>query len=551
MPLLFELSVLLILVLAIGLVLKKLGQPLILAYLLVGIVLGPYGAGLIQNHDAFDLLSHVGVTMLLYIIGLHLSPQTLKNQGLQTVTLGLIQVVLTWVIGTVLTSILGFTLVNSLVVGAALSFSSTIVVLKILSDTEQIQTHFGQISTGILLVQDILVSILLILFAIKPTAQSSLTSSLLTPLLTASLLIVGIWLLAKFVLPILLKQVADNQELLFLTALAWGLGIAGLFEKSGLSIEIGALCAGVAIANSPLSDEIAARLRPLRDFFLVLFFVGLGSQLSFDNFSALLLPIVILSVFVLLVKPMIIFFILAKYKYHHQTGMKTAFALAQVSEFSLILLSFSLRDGLIDQSAFTLVGIVTFVAMLESTYVLTHLHAVYQRLLPLMSHFNQKLKTEKNPQQRNYDILLFGYNRVGSYFAKHFHNLGYKVAAVDITPRSAGKLQPAAATFFTGDAGDLEFLHDLPLTKVGLVCSTIPDLATNLLIVKTLIKTAPKTISVIFAQTLDQAQSLYQAGATYVVLPHHLAAKEVVGLIRRVGLSKSHFERKKELNQFS
>ncbi len=367
MPLLFELSVLLVLVLVVGLILKRLGQPLILSYLLVGIILGPYGAGLIQNHDSFSLLSHVGVTMLLYIIGLHLSPQTLKNQGIQTVILGLLQVILTWIIGTILMSFLSFTLVDSLVVGAALAFSSTIVVLKILSDTNQIQTHFGQISTGILLIQDILVSALLILFAIKPAAESSLASALIQPLLMAGLLMGGVWLLAKYVLPVLLKQVADNQELLFLTALAWGVGIASLFEKGGLSIEIGALCAGVAIASSPLADEIVARLKPLRDFFLVLFFVSLGSQLSFLNFSALLVPIVGLTFFVLVLKPAIIFLILARYNFHHQTAVKTAFALAQVSEFSLILLSFALRDGLISQGAFTLVGVVTFVAMLEST----------------------------------------------------------------------------------------------------------------------------------------------------------------------------------------
>ncbi len=539
-------SLLLVLVLVLSLILKKFNQPLILAYLLAGILLGPFGFNLINNQDSLQLLSHVGVTLLLFIIGLHLSPSTLKNQGIQAMTLGLAQVILTWLIGLVLAKFLGFTLIDALVIGAGTAFSSTIIVLKLLTDQNLIQTHFGQVSTNILLIQDILVSLLLVLFAINPAGQSSPLLSLSLPLVLASILIVGVFLSARYLLPLILNSAAQNQELLFLLTLAWGVGIATLFEKAGLSIEIGALTAGIALANSPYADEVAARLRPIRDFFLILFFVSLGSQLTFANFAQLFIPIVIFSLFVMIVKPLIIFGILIRFKYHHKTSLKTALSLAQVSEFSLILGSLVLRDHLISSSAFTLLAAVTFISMLSSTIYLTHLNSIYQYFLPWLKKLPANIKKSSQTSEVAFDIFIFGYNRVGDYFAKHFIKLGFKVAVVDITPHNNERITQKGVSFFVGDGADPEFLESLPMTDAKLIISTIPSVETNLLAVKILRKVNKSLSSIIFCQTIEQAKALYQAGTTYVVLPHYLAAEDVVSLIKRVGISKSHFLRSRE-----
>ena len=313
-----ELAGILILATAVSIVMRLLKQPLIVGYIITGILAGPHFLNVFQSTEHIEVFSKIGITTLLFIVGLHMNPKVIKEIGKVSLLTGIGQVLFTTLTGFALAIILGIERIAAIYISIALTFSSTIIILKLISDKGDLHKLYGKIAIGFLLVQDIVATIALLVI-------SSLTQSQNTDLLPFSLqltvkgllLFVNLSIISMYTMPKISKFIASSQELLFLFSLSWGLGLASVFYILGFSVEIGALVAGVVLSMTPFAYEAGSRLKPLRDFFIILFFISLGSQMVFENIAELILPVLIFSIFVLVGNPIIMIVIMNPVSYTH------------------------------------------------------------------------------------------------------------------------------------------------------------------------------------------------------------------------------------------
>ncbi len=531
----------LMLVLAAGVatIMKLLRQPLIIGYIITGILVGPQILGVFQGSDTSELLSRFGIALLLFIIGIGLNPRVIRDVGRVALITGLGQVAIAGSLGFLLARTLDFTTQESFYLGFGLAFSSTIVALKVISDKRESNHLYAKIVTGFLLVQDIVATILLIVSSTSGHESGELLrASGFGVLLACSLALISI-----VVLPRLQRFVSGSQEYLFLFALAWGFGIASLFALAGLSIEVGALFAGVALAAQPYAQEVASRLRPLRDFFVMLFFIILGVELTIDQFDPTLLPIVgIFSLIVLVGNPLVIMLLMGLLGYTKKTSFKASLTIAQVSEFSLVFVILGASLGRVSQEIVTIITMVAIITIAVSTYLMLFdekLFAWFERYLTLFE--RKKIKSEQKTVQ-NADVILFGYKKGGRELIPSFEKLKRSYLIVDYDPEVIDTLRQDKQPFAYGDANDAEFLREVDVENARLVISTIGDFQTNLFITSEARSLNAKAIIIVHGELPEQAMQLYEQGATYVMMPRYISSERVSHMISHSGLKKSDFE---------
>ncbi|MFZ1721597.1 MAG: cation:proton antiporter [Microgenomates group bacterium] len=547
-----ELSILLAVTTAIAIGVKLLKQPLVVGYILSGIIAGPSVLNVLQSQHELELFSKIGIVILLFIVGLHLNPKIIKEVGSVSLITGIGQVVFTCVIGFFIALLLGLDHTAALYVAIALTFSSTIIILKLLADKKDLQKLYAKIAVGFLLVQDIIATIVLIGITVTTNETSSAPEYVITLILLKGLgIILAQYLISTFVMPQLTRFVAQSQELLFLFALAWGTTVASIFYVLGFSIEIGALIAGVTLSVTDYAEEIVSRLKPLRDFFIVIFFILLGSQMIFTNVSQIVIPAIFLSLFVLIGNPIIVIILMNIAGYKRKTGFMAGLTVAQISEFSLILASLGLRVGHISQEVLSLITMVGLITIAGSTYLILYSDKIYPKLHVALRVLElvKRSASERGSVEENYTSLLFGFDRVGVTFLSTLNEFKEDTLVVDFNPKSIERLTDMDVPFRFGDASDIEFLEDLPTIKPKLVISTIPDVLTNSLIIKTMLAKNAKAHVIVLAHTVDDAQTLYDLGAAYVIMPHHLGADFAASLIRKFGDDRVGLAEEREKHQ--
>lgn len=532
-----EISLLLAVTTFVTIFVKKIKQPLVVGYILSGILVGPYFLNILHSRHELELFSKVGIVFLLFIVGLHLNPKVIKEVGNVSLITGIGQVLFTSLVGFGISLLLGIETIAAIYVAIALTFSSTIIILKLIADKKDLQKLYAKIAIGFLLVQDIVATIILI--GVTVLSQESSLSIPQTIGLTALKgvgIFIAILLFNKLLLPKITNFVATSQELLFLFSLSFGVGLASLFAVAGFSIEIGALVAGVVLSATAYADEIASRMKPLRDFFIVIFFILLGSQLIITDLSSLIAPAIILSFFVLVGNPIIVILIMNMLGYNRKTGFLAGLTVAQISEFSLILASLGLQFGHISQEVLSLITLVGLITIAGSTYLIIYADALFphaRKLLQLLELVKRK-ETQKGSVEKNYSALLFGYDRVGHNFISVFEKQDELYVVIDFNPDSIQRLAEQKIPHIYGDAGDVEFLEELPIRKPKLAISTIPDFTTNKLIL-TFLQSRNKRIQFVpIAHTVVEAKQLYELGAAYVIIPHHLGAEFAAKLILKL-----------------
>lgn len=548
MEIFVELSSIILLVTGVSLIMKILKQPFIVGYILSGILVGPYALNLLKSQENIEFLSKIGITILLFIVGLGLNPKVLREVGKISLITGLGQVVFTSVIGYVICRLLGFDNLSSIYVSIALTFSSTIIILKLLTDKGDLDTLYGKIAIGFLLVQDLVATIILIAISSLGGAEGNL------PLVFVQLATKGvgagviILLISKFILPRVLAFIATSQELLFLFSISWGMIIASLFFELGFSIEIGALMAGVTISATPYASEMGSRMKPLRDFFLLLFFVLLGSQMVLESIPQILVPSIILSSFVLIGNPIIVIVLMNLLGYKRKTGFMAGLTVAQISEFSLILAALGVSIGHISQDMLSLVTLVGLITIGGSSYMILYSEVIYrwtEKITKLME--LKKVNREKSISRHEpRDVILFGYDRSGSDFIKAVQKLDKSFVVVDYNPRSIERLKEKSLPYAYGDADDVEFLDELGIGKAKLVISTIPNFETNKLIVRRLIDKNPKALSIIVSHHISEANELYKLGASYIIMPIYLGAHYAAHMIGKHGFDAKGLKEERE-----
>lgn len=550
MDIFIEIGIVLAIVTLTTFVTRLLKQPLVVGYILSGIIAGPYVLNLITDTEYVELFSKLGIAILLFIVGLNLKPDVIRDVGKVALFTGLGQIIITSAVGFGIMLLLGFSYIPALYGAIALTFSSTIIILKLLGDKGDLKKLYGKISVGFLLVQDVVATIILLLISVWGSNEKSTSIGLDMVLLLAKgfLAFYVLYIVNKYLLPKISKFLSTSQEHLFIFALTWGLGIAAIFHQFHFSIEIGALIAGVILSSSIFSQEIISKMKPLQDFFILQFFVLLGSQIILSEISTIILPAILLSLFVLIGNPIIVLLIMNAMGYKSHTGFLAGLTVAQISEFSLILMALGLSFGHVDSTTVSLITLVGIITISGSTYLILYSDKIYHKLKNFLQILEFKKPTvhEGNTEDEDYNMIIFGYDRVGYDFMHMAQKIETKFLIVDYNPEAIHKLEKSKAPFRFGDAGDIDFLEEINMKKAKAVVSTIPDFKTNIHLVSYYRNHSKDGIIIVTAHDIHESKELYSLGASLVIMPHYLGATFASQMIESFGLNPNAFNEEKE-----
>ncbi len=539
-----QFAVIILVVLSVSVIIRLLKQPLIIGYIVSGILVGPFVFDIIHESESLNLFSEMGISFLLFIVGLHLSPKVIKEVGKISLITGIGQIVFTSLIGYLFARLLGFASVTAIYMAIALTFSSTIIIMKLLSDKDALEKLYGKISIGFLLVQD-LVAILILIVISSLANGMGVKELLLSTLLKGLALVIFLTPISYYLLPKLSDFFAESQEFLFVFAISWGFGLSLLFLHVGFSIEVGALIAGILLSMSPYSFEISSKLKPLRDFFIISFFIILGSQMGFADMTELIVPALLLSLFILIGNPLIVILLMGILGYSKKNGFMAGLTVAQISEFSLILITLGVKNGALSQEVLSCVTMIGLLTIAGSTYMIIYSDKIFNKISWFLSVFERKDIKEKEIKKKKYDYILLGYNRIGFSILNAFTKISKKILAVDYNPKVVKKLKKDGIDAIYGDVDDSELLEDLEINKASLIVSTVPDKETNQLILNVLKRNKSKAIVILTARQIEDAFDLYKNGASYVILPHFLGGEYVAKLIESDKKNSRHYKREK------
>jgi len=512
-------------------------QPVLIAYIVVGIVVGPAVLGIVHAHEQIELLAQIGVSVLLFVVGLKLDLKHIRHIGPVAVATGLGQLAFTIFFGFLIITVLGKSLMEAVYVAVALTFSSTIIIVKLLSDKREIDSLHGRIAVGFLIVQDLAVVVAMMVMSTLRTGDLGwfdLMTSLSMRLLIAG---VAMFILMRYVLPKLVAKMASSMELLLIFAIAWGMSLAALGEWAGFSKEAGAFLAGFSLASTDFRDAINARLTAIRDFLLLFFFIELGSKLDFSTLGDEITPAIILSLFVLIGNPLIVMAIMGFMGYRKRTGFLAGLTVAQISEFSIVFVAMGITLGHIGVEALgltTLVGVVTIAA---STYMILYSHKLFTLLEPLLGIFERKVTfremTGEAPHEIHFkpDVIVFGLGRYGGRLASGLSQADIKVLGVDFDPEAIRKFKRDGFEVRFGDGIETALLESLPLKDTRWIVSTIPDLTSNQLLLEGLRSFGFKGELAVVAREDSIGVALKAMGVPNVLYPTNSAVDYAVATL--------------------
>ncbi len=544
-----EVATLLIISAAAGAVALWLRQPVLIAYIVVGIVVGPAALGLVAAHDQIDLLAQIGVAVLLFVVGLKLDLRHIRQIGPVALATGLGQLGFTIVGGFLLILLLGKAPMEALYVAVALTFSSTIIIVKLLSDKRELDSLHGRIAVGFLIVQDLAVVLAMMVMSTLRTGGEERAIVEVVLAVSARILIAAaaLYLLMRFVLPRVVEAMARSQELLLVFAIAWGTGLAALGEWAGFSKEAGAFLAGFSLASTRYRESINARLTGIRDFLLLFFFIDLGSKLDLSTLGEELLPAAVLSAFVLIGNPLIVMAIMGYMGYRRRTGFLAGLTVAQISEFSIVFVAMGISLGHIGLQALGLTTLVGLVTIAVSTYMILYSHPLYERVAPWL-----KLFERRNPHRETAgeiqaaqvgqpQALIIGLGRYGRALALRLRERGISVLGVDFDPDAHRRLRRAGIDIRFGDATESDFLETLPIGPDTCIISTLPDLNAQRALV-TALRTLPVQgrLSLVVREEIDPA-TVNELGNPSILHPMQDAIDHAVeSLTRSIATDEAH-----------
>lgn len=538
-----ELSVIILITAGVSLIMRFFKQPLILGYILSGLLVGPSALNLIHSPETFEAFSELGIALLLFIIGIGMNVAELKRLGKIVLIIAFTTLVTVSSFGFAASSLLNFSKTESIVIGLSLFFSSTIIIVKILSDKKEQNRLHGQIAIGVILVDDIVATLALLFIAAgKDGGLDPRQVALL--FCKGILLVMGLVVCSKRILPKVSRHIATSQELLFLFAIGWGFGIATLFEIVGFSIEVGALFAGVALASSPYAQEIGSRLKPLRDFFVVLFFISLGEGMNISNLSAGIVPALILSAIVILLKPMIVIMSMGMLGYAKRVSFKAGINLSQISEFSIIFVVLASSIGLVKDDVSAVITLVAIITIAVSTYLMKYDDQLFTYFDKLnIKLFEKQVSYKEKRRTSGSEILLFGYHHGGNEFVKTFKQIGKKYLVLDYDPSVIEVLEAQQIPYIYGDATDAELLEEINLHTAKLIISTFSDFEASQQLINNILRINQNAVIICHANNQEEALKLYELGATYVMIPHHIGSEKIGAFIKKNGFNKTEFKK--------
>ncbi len=539
------LSLIIVIGAAMALMMRAINQPLIIGHILTGIIVGPAVFHVAKSPDTLALFSDLGIALLLFIIGLGLNPQIVREVSKTATYVASVQVGVITALGWVFGKALGLSSTGAAFLGASLAVSSTIIILKMLSDKREQSRLYGKIAISVSLVQDLFAIMLVVITSAGNTKSLALGSTIVLAIKGGVLGLVIYWISDRL-LPRYHRLISGSQEFLFLFAIAWGLGAAALFQKIGLSSEIGALLAGICLATQPYAQEIAARLRPLRDFFVIVFFIALGANLNLNHIGPMFPVILVSALIVIIAKPLVSMAVMGYLGYTKRTSFKASVALAQVSEFSIVLVLLAHRRGLIDSSLVTAITFIALVSIAASSYLIIFSERIFSVLERFLDIFERSHTHSEPAQPKNYEMVLFGYQKGGHEFVKVFRQLKGSFVVVDYDPEIIDVLIQRKIPHIYGDSTDVELLDEANISRAKLIVSTITDPVANSFLLDYLKRKNSEAVVIAEADSPKQAGKLYDEGASYVILPHFIGGEKIGAFVKKSGFAKSDFKRIRE-----
>lgn len=531
-----EFSLLLIISAVAGAISVRLRQPVIIAYIVVGIIVGPAVFGLVSAHDQIDLLAQVGIAVLLFLVGLKLDLHHVRHIGPVALATGLGQLAFTIAGGFALIMLLGRSVMEALYVAIALTFSSTIIIVKLLSDKRELDSLHGRIAVGFLIVQDLAVVLaMMAMSAMRGSDDAALVEVILSLSWRVALAAAALYVLMRWILPGVVKAMAHSQELLLIFAIAWGTGLAALGEWAGFSKEAGAFLAGFSLASTAYRDAINARLAGIRDFLLLFFFIDLGAKLDFSTLGGEVMPAIVLSLFVLIGNPLIVMAIMGYMGYRKRTGFLAGLTVAQISEFSIIFVAMGISLGHVGPEALGLTTLVGLVTIATSTYMILYSHPLYQKLAPFLGWFErrnpfreQAVETDSHSDNAP-EVIIFGLGRYGGRLAMQLQDADIRVLGIDFDPERVIAMRERGIAVHYGDGQESGFLEELPLNSAKWVVSTLPDVESNVAFLNALKERRFRGEVAFVARDDEHGLRLKQAGAPTVLYPMRDAVDYTVG----------------------
>jgi len=476
-----EIAALLGLAAVVGFLGVLLRQPLIVSFIAVGLLAGPSALDIVRSDEKIELLSQLGIAVLLFLVGIKLDVKLIRSLGAVALMTGLGQVLFTSVFGLLIGLALGLDMLTSIYVAVALTFSSTIIIVKLLSDKREIDSLHGQIALGFLIVQDVVVVFaMIVLSAIGIGAGGEGSGSSIAGVFASALAMLAfVAFFVRYVADPLTERLAHAPELLVIYAIAQAAVFAAIGDLVGLGKEVGGLLAGIALASTPYRESIAARLAPLRDFLLLFFFIALGATLDLSLLGTNVTAAIVFSLFVLIGNPLIVVAIMGAMGYRRRTGFLAGLTVAQISEFSLIFVAMGVALGHVEQEALGLVTMVGLITIAASTYLITYSQQLYPLFERWLSPFERR-DTPREPSEQDgraadgYEVLVFGLGRFGTSVAVRLQARGVRVLGVDFNPLAVKRCRDLGIEAQYGDATDPEFVAGLPLSGARWLVSTTP-----------------------------------------------------------------------------
>lgn len=549
----YSISLFLVVAAVFGILAKFLKQPVLIGYLFAGLALAYLG--LIHDTEGLEALGKIGIALLLFLVGLEMNVRELPTLGKVAMFTGLGQIIFTSILGFLISLLLGYGIIPSVYIAVALTFSSTIIIVKLLSEKGDLGSLYGKIAIGFLLVQDF-VAILILMF-LAGLKQGDVSVLQFVFIGVKALLLLGIvWFLSKKILPYIFnKFVATSPEVMFVGSIAWALGVSALVGGPlGFSFEIGGFLAGLALSNLPEHLNIANKTRPLRDFFLTIFFLVLGSQLLIQDIGSIIFPAIIFSLFILIGNPLIVLIIMGVMKYKKRTSFLASVTVAQISEFSFILMAMGYSLGHFGESEVAVVVLVGVVTMTASTYLILGADKIYSKIKKYLSVFERKNSREEilvSEADLDNHVVLVGGGRTGKSLITYLKKTRTPFIVVDYNPKVFSNLAAEKISVILGDVDDSDVLDLARIEKSRLVISAAPNIHDNLVLLEYVKNLKTRPLVIVKAGTREEALKLYEAGASYVLLPEiiageylrHIFVSHGLGEARIKRMGKGHFNR--------
>lgn len=550
----FEISLILIVATVTGVIAKLLRQPIIPAYILAGVLLGPSVFNVIKSGELLETLSTFGIAFLLFLVGIELDLRKFMKIGKVAIMAGMLQMTFAVAFGYVLIRILGFESVEAFLLAIALGFSSTIIGLKLIGERKELDTLYGQIVIGMMLTQDFIAVFILLFFDVFTgnSGADAATLQLIGIILLKAIVLFSVALLSsKFGLKKIFSYFANSTELLFLGAICWCLIFALFAIYLGFSIEVGALLAGVSLSFLPYSYEISYRIKSLRDFFLPIFFAVLGGQLLFSGGLDFVAPAITLSVLVLIGSPLLIMFFLLRLGYRARTGFQAGIAIGQISEFSFILMALAFSKGVIDHELVSLVAFIGLITMTVSSYMFEYNEKLYAPLKGILKHFERNTKEDelnRLPKKLENHIILFGFHAMGY---RTFHSLAKaknQIVVIDNNPTIIKALEQNNIPNMYGSMSDDEVLEQLNIGEASALVSTVRSVHDTIELLGYVQHHQIKAKVIVTAFVIGDALHYYKMGAHYVIIPPVISAEYAPDIIKYTAKQrKSHIQDLEEL----